>query len=92
MIVLKPANCEIAAIMAGRFPPPEEAPQGPSRRMGRRRADRKRVMSEASVYIVLCSDRSYYTGITRREVEERLGEHNQGMIATAILSRGDPFA
>ncbi len=36
-------------------------------------------MSGASVYIVLCRDRSYYTGITRREVEERVSEHNQGI-------------
>jgi putative endonuclease len=33
----------------------------------------------ASVYIVLCRDRSYYTGITRREVEERVSEHNRGI-------------
>jgi len=31
----------------------------------------------ASIYIVICSDRSYCTGITRREVEERVSEHNQ---------------
>ena len=36
-------------------------------------------MPGASVYIVLCRDRSYYTGITRREVEERVCEHNQGI-------------
>ena len=36
-------------------------------------------MPGASVYILLCSDRSYYTGITRREVEERVSEHNQGI-------------
>jgi putative endonuclease len=36
-------------------------------------------MTGASVYIVLCSDRSYYTGVTRRSVEERISEHNQGL-------------
>ena len=36
-------------------------------------------MPGASVYIVLCRDRSYYTGITRHEVEERVSEHNQGI-------------
>jgi len=29
----------------------------------------------ASIYILLCSDGSYYTGITRRSVEERVNEH-----------------
>jgi putative endonuclease len=36
-------------------------------------------MTGASVYIVLCSDGSYYTGVTRRSVEERVSEHNQGL-------------
>jgi putative endonuclease len=36
----------------------------------------------ASVYILLCSDGSYYTGITRREVEERASEHAQGLDPT----------
>jgi putative endonuclease len=36
-------------------------------------------MPGASVYILLCRDGSYYTGITRREVEERVSEHNQGI-------------
>jgi putative endonuclease len=36
-------------------------------------------VSGASVYIVVCRDHSYYTGITRREVEERVGEHNEGI-------------
>ncbi len=33
----------------------------------------------ASIYILLCSDGSYYTGITRRSVEERVSEHAQGL-------------
>ncbi len=36
-------------------------------------------MPGASVYIVHCRDHSYYTRITRREVEERVSEHNQGI-------------
>jgi putative endonuclease len=36
----------------------------------------------ASVYILLCSDGSYYTGITRRDVEERVSEHTQGLDPT----------
>jgi putative endonuclease len=33
----------------------------------------------ASITILLCSDGSYYTGITRRSVEERVSEHAQGL-------------
>jgi putative endonuclease len=47
--------------------------------MGRRRNAWESRVTGASVYIVLCSDRSYYTGITRRSVEERVSEHNQGL-------------
>jgi len=32
----------------------------------------------ASVYIVQCSDGSYYTGLTRQEVATRVSEHNNG--------------
>jgi putative endonuclease len=35
----------------------------------------------ASVYILLCADRSYYTGLTRKEVETRVSEHNLGVNA-----------
>jgi putative endonuclease len=35
----------------------------------------------ASIYILQCSDGSYYTGLTRRSVEERVSEHVQGLIA-----------
>jgi putative endonuclease len=34
----------------------------------------------ASIYILRCADGSYYTGITRRSVEERVSEHAQGLI------------
>jgi putative endonuclease len=38
------------------------------------------IMSGASIYILRCADGSYYTGITRRSVEERVSEHAQGLI------------
>jgi len=34
----------------------------------------------ASIYILHCSDGSYYVGITRRAVDERVSEHQQGLI------------
>lgn len=34
-------------------------------------------MKEYCVYIVRCSDASYYTGITN-DVERRVEEHNEG--------------
>jgi putative endonuclease len=37
-------------------------------------------MSGASIYILLCADGSYYTGVTRRSVEERVSEHEQGLV------------
>ena len=37
-------------------------------------------MNGASIYILRCADGSYYTGITRRSVEERVSEHAQGLI------------
>jgi putative endonuclease len=39
----------------------------------------KNRMSGASIYILLCADGSYYTGITRRSVEERVSEHEAGL-------------
>jgi putative endonuclease len=35
-------------------------------------------MDGAFVYILLCADGSYYTGITRRELQERISEHERG--------------
>ncbi len=32
------------------------------------------------VYMLRCADGSFYTGLTRRPVEERVGEHNSGVI------------
>lgn len=37
-------------------------------------------MDGASVYIVRCNDGSFYVGITQRSVEERVSEHNSGLI------------
>ncbi|GAC1341306.1 MAG: hypothetical protein NVSMB26_29490 [Beijerinckiaceae bacterium] len=33
----------------------------------------------ASVYILRCRDGSYYNGITRHDVDERVSEHAQGI-------------
>jgi putative endonuclease len=35
----------------------------------------------ASIYVLQCADGSYYSGITRRSVEERVSGHAQGLIA-----------
>lgn len=40
-----------------------------------------------SVYILRCADGSYYTGLTRRPLEERVGEHNSGLIKGYTSSR-----
>ena len=36
-------------------------------------------MSGASIYIILCADGSYYTGITRQEPGERFSQHVNGV-------------
>ncbi|MFO1124290.1 MAG: GIY-YIG nuclease family protein [Methylocystis sp.] len=41
----------------------------------------------ASVYILLCADGSYYTGLTRKEVETRVSEHNLGIDADYTARR-----
>ena len=33
---------------------------------------------EVTVYILRCSDGSYYTGLTKQEIEARVWEHNAG--------------
>lgn len=33
-------------------------------------------MVEATVYMLLCADGSYYTGLTKQPIEARLWEHN----------------
>jgi putative endonuclease len=44
-------------------------------------------MSGASIYILRCADGSYYTGLTRRFVEERVSEHAQGLIESYTARR-----
>lgn len=34
---------------------------------------------EVTVYILRCSDGSYYTGLTKQAVEARVWEHNEGL-------------
>lgn len=34
---------------------------------------------EVTVYILKCSDESYYTGITKQNIEARVWEHNAGI-------------
>ena len=36
-------------------------------------------VSGAAIYILRCSDGSYYTGITRSSIEERVSEHALGL-------------
>jgi putative endonuclease len=44
-------------------------------------------LSGASIYILECADGSYYTGITRRSVDERVSEHAQGLIDGYTFTR-----
>ena len=46
-------------------------------------------MREYFVYVVQCSDKSYYTGITNN-LERRLYEHNKGVNKTAYTFRRRP--
>jgi putative endonuclease len=39
------------------------------------------------IYILRCSDGSYYTGISRRSVEERVSEHTQGLVDSYTVRR-----
>ena len=47
-------------------------------------------MDGASIYMLKCSDGSYYTGITRRSVEERVSEHAQGLDPECYTFRRRP--
>jgi putative endonuclease len=49
------------------------------------------VLDGASIYILECADGSYYTGITRRSVEERVSEHAQGLIPGCYTFRRRPI-
>ena len=44
-------------------------------------------MDGASIYILLCSDGSYYVGITRRPVDERVTEQAQGLMPGYTFTR-----
>jgi putative endonuclease len=41
----------------------------------------------AFVYILCCADGSYYVGSTRKSLEERVAEHNSGLLRGYIMSR-----
>jgi putative endonuclease len=41
----------------------------------------------ATIYILVCSDGSYYVGITRRSIEERVSEHTQGLMPRYTFTR-----
>src|SRR5690606_22077754 len=40
-----------------------------------------------TVYILQCADGSYYTGLTRSPIEQRLWEHNAGVVEGYTQSR-----
>jgi putative endonuclease len=44
----------------------------------------------ASIYILRCADGSYYTGVTRRSVAERLSEHALGLDQDCYTFRRRP--
>lgn len=44
-------------------------------------------MGGASIYILRCADGTYYTGMTRRSVDERFSEHAQGLIDSYTARR-----
>jgi putative endonuclease len=46
----------------------------------------------ATIYILRCADGSYYTGITKRSVEERVSEHAQGLIKGCYTETRLPVA
>jgi putative endonuclease len=41
----------------------------------------------AYIYMLQCSDGSYYVGSTRKELEQRISEHNAGTFAGYTSSR-----
>ena len=44
-------------------------------------------MDGAFIYILQCADGTYYTGITRRSVDERVSEHAQGLVVSYTSRR-----
>jgi putative endonuclease len=45
------------------------------------------MMAGAYLYILRCSDGSYYTGTTRDELERRIAQHNSGYFVGYTASR-----
>ncbi len=41
----------------------------------------------ASIYILRCADGTYYTGVTRRSIEERVSEHAQKLVDSYTARR-----
>jgi putative endonuclease len=48
-------------------------------------------MANAHIYILLCADGSFYTGLTRRDPIERLSEHEQGLDPKSYTFRRRPL-
>ena len=42
---------------------------------------------QVSVYILKCADGTYYVGLTKRPLEERIGEHQSGVVEGYTASR-----
>lgn len=42
---------------------------------------------QATVYMLRCADGSYYVGLTKKPVEARLWEHNEGVVEGYTKSR-----
>ncbi|KAB2696387.1 GIY-YIG nuclease family protein [Ochrobactrum sp. Kaboul] len=42
---------------------------------------------EVTVYILRCADESYYTGLTKQNIEARLWEHNEGIYESYTKKR-----
>ena len=49
-------------------------------------------MDGAFVYILSCADKSYYTGLTRDDMELRLSQHQQGKFPGTYTFRRRPVA
>lgn len=42
---------------------------------------------DVTIYMLRCADGSYYTGLTKRPIEERVGEHNAGVVPGYTCTR-----
>jgi predicted GIY-YIG superfamily endonuclease len=45
------------------------------------------VSAGAYLYILRCADGKYYVGTTRKSLEERVGEHNAGLLSGYTAAR-----